>query len=220
MTTEVDVLTQPLPRQAPPREKITFDEFCEIIREDQKADLINGVIYMASPPTFEHEDLFGFLLMILRGFVREKGLGHVLGSRAAMKLSEFNAPEPDLMFISKARLAQCKGKALLGAADLVVEIISPGSRKLDLGEKKELYAEYGVLEYWVIDPFRQEAFFWKNQDGVWEELPADANGVVCSAAVPGFWLRIDWLFAQDLPNENAVIAALLAGEPAARSNAR
>ncbi|NUM65163.1 Uma2 family endonuclease [candidate division KSB1 bacterium] len=196
MTTEVDILTQPLPRQAPPRERITFDEFCEIIREDQKADLINGVIYMASPPTFEHE------------------------SRAAMKLSEFNAPEPDLMFISKARLAQCKGKALLGAADLVVEIISPGSRKLDLGEKKDLYAEYGVLEYWVIDPFRQEAFFWKNHDGVWEELPVDANGVVRSAAVPEFWLRIDWLFAQELPNESAVIAALLAGDPAARSAAQ
>jgi hypothetical protein len=51
MITDVEALTQPLPR-----EQATFDEFCEIIREDQKAGLINGVICMASPPTFEMEN--------------------------------------------------------------------------------------------------------------------------------------------------------------------
>ncbi len=211
MMTEVEVLARPLPKQAPPREQVTFEEFCALIREDQKADLINGVIHMASPPTFEHEDLFGFLLMLLRGYVREKELGHVLGSRAAMKLSEFNAPEPDLMFVSKEKLAQSKGKALFGAADLVVEIVSPGSRRLDLTEKKEIYAEHGVREYWAIDPFRQTAFFWENVEGVWQDIPVDETGVVRSVAIPGFWLRVDWLFAPEFPSERAALEKILAG---------
>ncbi|MGH7598672.1 MAG: Uma2 family endonuclease [bacterium] len=211
---EVDLLTKPLPRQTPPSERITFDEFCEIIKEDQKADLINGVIYMATPATLEHEDEFGFVLMIVRGFVKRKKLGFVLGSRAAMQLSDEDAPEPDLMFISKERLAKAKGKAFLGAADLVVELISPSSRWLDLGEKKDLYAKFGVREYWVIDLFRQAAYFLKNKNGVWEDLTVDAMGIVRSSVLPGFWLRVDWLFAEPLPDEEAIIALILSGDPA------
>ncbi len=214
MAIDVGILTRPLPRQTPPPELITFDEFCTIIREDQKADLINGVIYMAAPPTFEHEDLFGFLLMLLRGYVREKKIGHVLGSRAAMKLSEIDAPEPDIMFISNAKLPQSKGKALEGPADLVIELVSPGSRRLDLMEKKELYAKFGVREYWVIDAFRQTASFWKNSGGSWKDIPLDHMGVVRSTVIPGFWLRVDWLFAQEFPGEREIIALILAGDPA------
>jgi len=212
MTTEV--LTKSIPRKSPPPERLTFDEFCSIIREDQKADLINGIIYMASPASLEHEDEFGFILMVVRGYVRRKGLGIVLGSRAAMWLSDENAPEPDLMFISKAKLAKAAGKAVFGAAELVIEIISPGSRRLDLVEKKELYAKFGVREYWVIDPYQQVAYFWKNNDGIWEDLPIDAMGIFRSSILPGFWLRIDWLFARELPPEDTILATILAGDPA------
>jgi Uma2 family endonuclease len=162
----------------------------------------------------EHEDEFGFLLMIVRGYVRRKGLGVVLGSRAAMKLSEEDAPEPDLMFVSKEKLAKAAGKAVLGAADLVIEIISPSSRRIDLVEKKELYAKFGVLEYWAIDLYRQASFFWKNNNGVWEDLPVDSMGIFRSAVLPVFWLRVDWLFAKELPSEDIIIATILAGDPA------
>lgn len=207
----LDIVSQPLPRRTPPKELVTFDEFCDVIREDQKADLIDGIIHMATPPTLEHEDQFGFLFTILRGYVRRKGLGTVLGSRAAMLLSDEDAPEPDIMFISKAKLPQAKGKAVLGAADLVVEIVSPGSRWLDLQKKKELYARFGIPEYWVIDPFHQAAYFWKNNESMWEDLPVAPNNLVHSAIIPGFWLRLDWLFADELPDENEVLAAILRG---------
>ncbi|MEK7728084.1 MAG: Uma2 family endonuclease [candidate division KSB1 bacterium] len=209
----VDIVTQPLPRKAPPRELVTFEEFCDIVREEQKADLIDGIIHMATPPTLEHEDQFGFLFTILRGYVRHKGLGTVLGSRAAMLLSEEDAPEPDLMFISKAKLPQAKGKALLGAADLVVEIVSPSSRWIDLQKKKELYARFEVPEYWIIDPFHQAAYFLKNHAGLWENLPLDEMNIVRSAIIPGFWLRVDWLFAEELPDESEVLAKIFAGSP-------
>lgn len=131
-----------------------------------------------------------------------------------MKLSEKDAPEPDLMFISKEKLPKPEGKAMIGAADLVVEIISPGSRRLDLVVKKKLYAKYGIQEYWAIDPYRQVAHFWKNTGGAWQDLPVDARGVVRSEVISGFWLRVDWLFAEELPPEDTVIAALMAGDPA------
>lgn len=209
----IDLVSQPLPRKAPPKELVNFDEFCDIVREDQKADLIDGIIHMATPPSLEHEDQFGFLFTILRSYVRRKGLGTVLGSRAAMLLSDEDAPEPDLMFISKEKLPKAKGKALIGAADLVVEIVSPSSRWIDLQKKKELYARFGIPEYWVIDPFRQAAYFWRNNDGMWEDLPVDAMNLVHSAIIPGFWLRVDWLFAEELPNESEALAAILSEAP-------
>ncbi len=95
----------------------------------------------------------------------------------------------------------------------MVEIISPSSRWIDLQKKKELYARFAIPEYWVIDSFRQVAYFWKNNGGLWEDLPVDEMNIARSAIIPGFWLRVDWLFAEELPEESAVLAAILAGDP-------
>jgi Uma2 family endonuclease len=207
-----DLLTKPLARQKPPRERFTYSEFCARVHE-QKAGLINGEIIMASPARFVHENSFGFLLSILRFYVNYKELGVVVGSRFGMKLSEYHAPEPDIMFFKKNRLHLLGDTEIFGPADLVVEIISPSSRKLDEVEKKDLYALYGVQEYWLINHYEQRAFFWKNMNGVWEDLPVDDKGNVRSEALPGLWLRVDWLFAAEELDELEILETILAGVP-------
>jgi Uma2 family endonuclease len=213
-----DLLTKPITRQKPPRERITYDEFCARVNE-QKADLINGEIIMASPARFKHEDFVDFVKFILRPYVKRKKLGVVVGSRYAMKFSEHQAPEPDIMFIKKDRMHLMDETEILGPADLVVEVISPGSRKLDSAEKKDLYALYGVQEYWLIDYYRQQAFFWKNVNGDWQDLPVDDKGIVRSEVISGFWLRVDWLFAEEELDELEILGTILAGDPAAKETA-
>jgi len=212
---ETDLLTTPLPRTVPPRERFTYREFCSRARE-QKADLIQGEIIMASPATVQHEDTVNFLLSILRMFVKKRALGLVVGSRVAMKLSEHDAPEPDLMFVRKDRLHLLQNTEIVGPADLAVEVILSGNRRLDSVEKKELYAAFGVPEYWLIDPYRQEAYFWCNEKGTWQDLPIDENGIFRSRAIPEFWLRVDWLVAEEQPNELEVVQTILAGVPAGK----
>ena len=185
-----DLVTKPIPRRVPPRERFTYAEFCSRVQE-QKADLINGEVFLAPPATRAHEDFLTCLHALLRFYVRVKALGMVIGSRVAMKLSEYDAPEPDLMFIKKERLHLLGETEIFGPADLVVEVISPGSRRLDFVDKRELYANFGVLEYWLIDLYKQQAFFWKNVNGIWEDLPVDENGIVRSEVLTGFWLRED-----------------------------
>jgi len=136
-----------------------------------------------------------------------------IGSRVAMKLSEYDAPEPDLMFIKKERLHLLGETEIFGPADLVVEVISPGSRRLDFVDKRELYANFGVLEYWLIDLYKQQAFFWKNVNGIWEDLPVDDHGIVRSAVLTSFWLRVDWLFAAEELDEMEILETILAGDP-------
>ncbi len=66
----------------------TFEEFCVLVREDQKADLIDGVIYMASPENIEANDLFGWLFTVMSIYAEEKNLGRVFGSRVAFRLDD------------------------------------------------------------------------------------------------------------------------------------
>lgn len=140
-------------------------------------------------------------------------MGVIVGSRFGMKLSEYDAPEPDIMFVRKDRLHLLGDTEIFGPADLVVEIISPGSRKLDTVDKKNLYALHGIKEYWLIDLYQQEAFFWKNVAGFWQDLPVDEKGVFRSEVIPGFWLRVDWLFAAEPLDESAIFETILAGDP-------
>ncbi len=207
-----ELLTKPIVRPKPVDERFTYNEFCARVHEE-KADLINGEIVMASPARFVHENCFGLLLIVLRLFTNKKKLGVIVGSRFGMKLSEYDAPEPDIMFVRKDRLRLLGDTEIFGPADLVVEIISPGSRKLDTVDKKNLYALHGVKEYWLIDLYRQEAFFWKNVAGIWQDLPVDEKGVFRSEVIPGFWLRLDWLFAAEPLDEAAIFETILAGDP-------
>lgn len=70
-----------------------------------------------------------------------------------------------------------------------------------------------LKEYWLIDLYQQEAFFWKNVAGAWQDLPVDARGVFRSEIIPGFWLRVDWLFAAEPLDEAAIFEMILAGDP-------
>jgi Uma2 family endonuclease len=213
---KTNLLTKPLKRQTPPRERLTYAEFCSRVHE-QKADPINGEIIMASPARIKHEDFVDFWKTVFRRYVKKKELGRVIGSRVAMKFSEHDAPEPDIMFVKKERLHLLGETEIFGPADLVVEVVSPGSRRVDFVDKREVYADYGVQEYWLIDFYRQQAFFWKNVNGIGEDLPVDANGVVRSETLPGFWLRIDWLFAaEEELDELEILETILTEYPAAK----
>jgi hypothetical protein len=79
----------------------TFEEFCMLVPDGQKADLVDGVIYMASPDNTDAGKLFGWLFRLMGDFVEERDLGEVHGSRIAFKLGERQCPEPDLAFLRK-----------------------------------------------------------------------------------------------------------------------
>ena len=77
----------------------TYEDFCALIREDQKADLIDGVIYMASPENIDAGRLFLWLLTVMSIYAEEQQLGEVFGSRIACRFDDRSAPEPDILFV-------------------------------------------------------------------------------------------------------------------------
>lgn len=190
----------------------TFEDFCETIREDQKADLIDGVIYMASPENTDANELFGWLLMVVRGYTRRRKLGRVFGSRVALRLSAEHGPEPDIAFVQRENLHLVQRGHVAGAADLAIEIVSPESVDRDYNRKRELYQEFGIPEYWIVDEMEQAVTLLRLKKGKYREV-RPKKGILSSEVLSGFWLRLEWLWQQPLPDEIDTILEILAKEP-------
>lgn len=189
---------------------VTVEEFYCLVPDGQKADLIDGVIYLASPDTRRSDRVAGLIKFLMQGYASAKGLGEVYGSRFAFELSEFRAPEPDVAFVRTQRLHLVGEERMVGGPDIAVEIVSRDSRQRDYGEKKQLYAEAGVSEYWIVDPLQKRGEFYRLSAGRYELVPLEHNRIFRSTVLAGFWLDVEWLLAEPLPNEYEKLQEILA----------
>jgi Uma2 family endonuclease len=189
---------------------ITFEEFCVLVREDQKADLIDGVIYMASPENLEANNLFAWLLRLIGDYVEEKELGEVFGSRVAFRLDNANGPEPDIAFVRTERMHLAQRGYFKGPADLAIEIVSPESVERDYEKKRQQYEAAGFTEYWIVDEELEKVTLLRlDRAGNYREIKP-AKGELHSSVLKGFWLRPDWLWIQPRPKKSAVLKLILA----------
>jgi Uma2 family endonuclease len=176
-------------------ERITSEEFLRRAPEDQKAELIDGVMIVAPPPLDIHERLVLFLLRLLGEFVERRDLGELRGSRTAVLLADDQTYEPDLLFVSHERAHVIHETGVFGAPDLVVEVLSASTAAYDRGTKLRAYDQAGVRELWLIDPYGPVGteYCQRGEQGLRPVLP-DAGGVVASIALPGFKLQTSWLW--------------------------
>lgn len=186
----------------------TFADFLELIREDQKADLIDGVIYMASPESIDHNRLVVWLGMMLDYYAEHRDWGTVTINKVAYRLTPTTAPEPDLAFVKKERLGILRGGYVDGAPDLAVEFVSPESVDRDYQLKRAAYESAGVSEYWIIDFDERRAFFLVNSPKGFTEAPVHDH-IYESSVLPGFKLDIRWLWQRPLPAKLPIIQAML-----------
>ena len=187
----------------------TYEDFCACVSEDQKADLIDGVIYMASPENTDANELFMWLAGLLFDFADYYDLGKVYGSRVATRFSKKTAPEPDIVFVSKDHLHRVKRGGVEGAPDIAVEIVSPDSIDLDYNLKRQKYEAAGVPEYWIIDEIEETVTLLRlGTDGKYREVKPK-KGEYHSTVLKGFWLRPEWLFHKRRPRKLEALQMLL-----------
>ena len=190
---------------------MTVEEFYRLVPDGRKADLIDGVIFMASPDSLRANELTIFVCWLMKGFVETRGVGgSVLSSRFAFELSEIRAPEPDVAYVRPERVHLLAERGMRGGPDVAVEIVSRESRNRDYGEKRQLYQDAGVTEYWIIDPVQQRVEFLVLQGGRYDIAPLEENRRFHSRALPGFWLDVQWLLAHPLPHATGCLEQILA----------
>ncbi|GIX47880.1 MAG: restriction endonuclease [Candidatus Tectimicrobiota bacterium] len=195
----------------PPR-PLTFDEFVDLFGEDDDVELIDGVVVRRMAARYSHEDLFGWLYVLLRSYVAEKGLGIVLGSRTAVQITAYRGRLPDILFVRQERVDIVQEKGIYGAPDLVIEIISPGDRPADLIALETDYRSLGVTEIWFVDQRQKQVRVLRKRDQSYVEEVL-RQGVVPSEVVEGFWLEVAWLFAAPRPSERDALRQILGSPP-------
>ena len=177
----------------PPQARMSAQDYIASPQSEHKSDLIEGVFVMASPVSLEHAGLQQFLITTLSNFVNMRKLGIVLGENAAYRLDEGNVYQPDISFLSNERLHLAGEVYVHGAPDLAVEVISPSSRQYHSFEKRINYGRSGVQEYWLVDPIERAVTIYEQVQG--QLLPLrNEPGDLRSKLLPGFWLRLEWLF--------------------------
>ena len=181
--------------------KISYEEFLERAGENQHVEWVEGEVFPMSPVSNRHQDVSGFLIALLRFYAEVRHLGEVRSEPYQMKPGPtLPGRAPDIFFVADAHLPWMKKTFLDGPADLVVEIISPESRARDRGDKFYEYEQGGVTEYWLIDPVREQAeFYQRSESGFYRPILPDPQGRYHSAALPGLWLQVNWLWETPLP---------------------
>jgi len=205
MATETIELAQ----RTPPQGKVTFEEFLDWCDEDTWAEWVDGEVIMTSPASMQHQDIGSLLETVLRIYVETRELGKVMRAPFVMRLPELaRGREPDLLFIQRERLHLLRNTYLDGPADAAVEIISPESIGRDRGDKFVEYERAGIKEYWLIDPDRQSAEFYElGSDGRYHPASLE-EGSYRSQVIPGFWLRVEWLWQTPLPPALEILRVL------------
>jgi Uma2 family endonuclease len=136
-----------LARRARPRK--TLDDFMSL-PEGTRAELIDGELFMCPSPREPHQWAVANLHLLLGGFVKSRKLGRVYTAPFDVHLPSGDIVEPDILFVAKDNLGIVQDW-VRGAPDLVVEVLSPDGIDRDRFVKRNLYAQNGVREYWIVD---------------------------------------------------------------------
>ena len=181
--------------------QMTYEQFLAEA-DGQHAEWVNGEVQVMSPVSIRHQQISAFLLQLMRAFALRRQLGEVLSAPIQMKTgASLPGREPDVLFVASENLGRLKTNHLEGPADLAIEVISPESRLRDRGEKYAEYEAGGVKEYWVLDPEEERAdFFLLDETGRYRPMDPDDAGIYRSRELRGFWLQVDDLWQDPLPD--------------------
>jgi Uma2 family endonuclease len=177
----------------------TVDDYLSMPEGGPRYELIEGDLIMAPAPNSEHQDIARDISFAFITYARTHG-GKVYFSPLDVYLDDHNVVQPDILWISPARVSRVSKRGLEGAPDLVVEILSKSTKTRDKNVKLKLYRRFGVREYWLVDPKTStiEIHCFQHDNDV-RTLAVD--DLVVSPVLPGFEMPVKQLIRPDLSAE-------------------
>ena len=160
--------------------------------ENEHAELIDGQIYYMAPPSRKHQEIAGELFTSINNYIRAAGGSckpYIAPFAVFLNENDKNYVEPDISVICDPNKLNEKG--CVGAPDWIIEIVSPGSRRMDYNNKLFKYRTAGVREYWIVDPQKEWIMVYSffnddmNEYSFTDDIP--------SGIYPGFSLNLSTL---------------------------
>jgi Uma2 family endonuclease len=162
---------------------------------------IEGVVIKMSPVSGKHDDITAYLRLVLDAYFALKPIGKVRSAPFVMRLKKPKSRrEPDLQVILQDNPGKLEATYMDGAADICIEVVSPGTESADYGDKFKEYEKGGVREYWIIDPIREECRFHRLSDAkLYKQIIPD-NDYYATPLLPQFKFHIPTLWDDELPD--------------------
>lgn len=134
--------------------RFSYQDLAQLPNDGKRYELADGELIVSPAPTYDHQRIvWQFSRLLMRA--EDAGYGQGVVSPIDVVFGRYATTQPDLLFIGRERLPIIVNGRVQGAPDLIIEILSPGTRDHDLGWKKTLYARAGVQHHWVVDPLDQ-----------------------------------------------------------------
>ena len=180
-----------------PSPKLTYEDYILFPEDGRRHEIIDGEHYVTAAPFIRHQRVSWRLGGYFFKFLEEHPLGEFFQAPVDVLLSPHDIVQPDLLFVSTERAHILKKRYVRGAPDLVVEILSESTRRLDQALKLRRYERFGVRECWLVDPDRNTVTVYRLRDGVFvrvTDLSAAAGDVLTTPILPGLEIRLAVLF--------------------------
>jgi len=176
----------------------TYEEYAALPDDGRRYQILDGDLEVTPAPPSAHQRVSRNLEFALVLHTRDRRLGAVYDAPIDVILGRNTIVQPDILYLSRARLGLVSKRGIEGAPDLVIEILSPSSEAVDRTRKLQLYARAGVNEYWIVDPDAETVEVHVSAGAAFTPAVRFARGdTLCSPLLPDLELPINEIFAED-----------------------
>jgi Uma2 family endonuclease len=183
-------LTIEISRLFPRQGEWTEADYFRLPESNRIIELSEGRLIISPSPTEKHQKISSKIYLLMGSFVISRKFGEVRYSPLDVRLWEGKIRQPDIIFMSNEHLDRITDK--WGVPDLVIEILSEGTAKEDKEDKYLEYQKAGVLEYWIVDPFKQNVEIYTLEHGNYSLFGISGAGEIAkSKLLDGFEVGID-----------------------------
>lgn len=195
----MEYMVQPVVQEWPDQGQWTYDDYARLPNDGWKYEVIRGELYMSPAPSTRHQIAIGNIHVEMSLYLRRTGAGQAILSPIDVILpGGLGTPvQPDIVFVGKSNLDIIKETHIEGVPELVIEVLSPSNWMDDRRTKFTIYAEAGVVEYWIVDPRTTSVEVYRLADGRYELINNYGPGeTVSSLALSGFSIPVAEVFPQ------------------------
>jgi Uma2 family endonuclease len=164
--------------------KLTYEDYVTLPNDGRRYEILDGELAVSPSPRTLHQRVAARLLVTIENWLRLRPIGEVFIAPCDVILDKTTVVVPDLVFVSSARASIVTERAIEGAPDLLVEILSDSTARHDRGAKMKLYAQYGVGRYWIVDADARALEIYALRDGTYEQIGTYRDHDVVRCDVP------------------------------------